>query len=70
MLTNQEKIAQGFYITQTDAVTGEVTQVVYTDEQVQESLNWVDTRPQTTVSDLQAQLADISAKLQALQGAQ
>jgi hypothetical protein len=65
-MTNQEKIAQGFYTAQTDAVTGEVTQIVYTDEQVQESLNWVDTRPQPTVSELQAQLATIAAQLQAL----
>ena len=65
-MTNQEKIAQGFYTTQTDAVTGEVTQIVYTDEQVQESLNWVDPTSQPTVSDLQAQLATIAAQLQAL----
>lgn len=69
-MTNQEKIAQGFYTSQTDSITGEVTQIVYTDEQVAECLNWVDPKPQPTVSDLQAQLADIAAKLQALQGAQ
>ena len=68
-MTNQEKIAQGFYTTQTDAVTDKVTQIVYTDAQVAECLNWVDTKPQPTVSDLQAQLADIATKLQALQGA-
>ena len=66
-MTNQEKITQGFYTSQTDSITGEVTQIVYTDEQVQESLNWVDTKPQPTVSDLQAQLATIAAQLQALQ---
>ena len=66
-MTNQEKIAQGFYTAQTDAVTGEVTQIVYTDAQVQESLNWIDPKPQPTVSDLQAQLATIAAQLQALQ---
>lgn len=68
-MTNQEKIAQGFYTTQTDSITGEVTQIVYTDAQVAECKNWVDTRPQPTVLELQAQLADIAAKLQALQGA-
>ena len=66
-MTNQEKIAQGFYTTQTDAVTSEVTQIVYTDAQVAECLNWVDPKPQPTVSELQAQLADIAAQLQALQ---
>jgi hypothetical protein len=68
-MTNQEKIAQGFFTSQTDSITGEVTQIVYTDEQVAECLNWVDTKAQPTVSDLQAQLADIATKLQALQGA-
>jgi hypothetical protein len=65
-MTNQEKIAQGFFTSQTDSITGEVTQIVYTDAQVQESLNWVDPKPQLTVSDLQAQLATIAAQLQAL----
>ena len=65
-MTNQEKITQGLYTTHTDSITGEVTQIVYTDEQVQESLKWVDTRPQPTVLDLQAQLATIAAQLQAL----
>jgi hypothetical protein len=68
-MTNQEKIAQGFFTSQTDSITGEVTQIVYTDAQVQESLNWVDPTPQPTVSELQAQLADIALQLQALQGA-
>lgn len=68
-MTNQEKIAQGFFTTHTDAITGEVTQIVYTDAQVEESLNYVNPTPQPTVSELQAQLAEISAQLQALQGA-
>jgi hypothetical protein len=68
-MTNQEKITQGLYTTHTDSITGEVTQIVYTDEQVQECLNCVNSKPQPTVSDLQAQLADIASQLQALQGA-
>ena len=68
-MTNQEKIAQGFFTSHTDSITGEVTQIVYTDEQVAECKNWVDPRPQPTVLDLQAQLADISAKLTALENA-
>lgn len=68
-MTNEEKIAQGFYTTHTDAVTSEVTQIVYTDAQVVECQNYVNATPQPTVSELQAQLADIAAKLQALQGA-
>jgi len=68
-MTNQEKIAQGLYTTHTDAITGEVTQIVYTDAQVEESLNYVNPTPQPTVSELQAQLAEISAQLQALKGA-
>ena len=65
-MTNQEKIAQGFYTSQTDSITSEVTQIVYTDEQVAECKNWVDPKPQPTVSDLQAQLATIATQLQAL----
>ena len=65
-MTNQEKITQGFFTSQTDSITGEVTQIVYTDEQVAECKNWVDPKPQPTVSDLQAQLATIAAQLQAL----
>lgn len=68
-MTNQEKIAQGFYTSHTDSITGEVTQIVYTDAQVAECKNWVDSRPQPTVLDLQEQLADISAKLTALENA-
>jgi hypothetical protein len=33
-MTNQEKIAQGFFTAHTDSITGEVTQIVYTYEQV------------------------------------
>ncbi len=65
-MTNQEKIAQGFFTSHTDSITGEVTQIVYTDEQVAECKNWVDPKPQPTVSELQAQLADIQAKLNSL----
>lgn len=69
-MTNEEKIAKGFYTTHTDAVTGEITQILYTDEQVQECLDsQTQQAPQPTVSELQAQLADIAAKLQDLQGA-
>jgi len=53
----------------TDAVTGETTKIPYTQKEIDECKNLVDTRPQPTVSELQAQLADIAAKLQALQGA-
>ena len=53
----------------TDAVTGETTKIPYTQAEIDECKNWVDPKSQPTVSDLQAQLADISAKLQALQGA-
>lgn len=68
-MNNQEKIAQGFYTTNTDAITGETTQTLYTDEQVEECLNWVAPPTKPTVEQLQAQLANIAAKLQALQGA-
>jgi hypothetical protein len=69
-MTNQEKIAQGFFTTQLDVVTGETTQIIYTDEQVQECLDsQTQQAPQFTVEQLQAQLADIASKLQALQGA-
>lgn len=54
----------------TDAVTGETTKIPYTQAEIDECNNWVDPKPQPTVSELQAQLADIAAKLQALQGAQ
>lgn len=54
----------------TDAVTGETTKIPYTQKEIDECNNWVDTRPQPTVEQLQAQLADIAAKLKELQGAQ
>jgi len=53
----------------TNAVTGEVTEVIrdWTPEELAaQKANQV---KQPTVSDLQAQLADIATKLQALQGA-
>ena len=53
----------------TDAVTGETTKIPYTQAEIDECKNWVDPKSQPTVSDLQAQLADIATKLQALQGA-
>ena len=53
----------------TDAVTGETTKIPYTQAEIDECKKWVDPKPQPTVSDLQAQLADIATKLQALQGA-
>jgi hypothetical protein len=68
-MTNEEKIARGFCTTQVNVQTNETTQIVYTDAQVEECLNYVNPTPQPTVSDLQAQLAEISAQLQALQGA-
>jgi hypothetical protein len=54
----------------TDAQTGEVTEVIrpWTAEELAQQAAQV--KPQPTVSELQAQLADIAAKLQALQGAQ
>jgi hypothetical protein len=54
----------------TNAVTGEVTEVIrdWTPEELaQQAAAKVTSQP--TVSELQAQLADIAAKLQALQGA-
>lgn len=33
-MTNEEKIAQGLCVAQTDAETGEVTMVPYTDEEI------------------------------------
>lgn len=54
----------------TNAVTGEVTEVIRdwtAEELAQREASQVVTQP--TISELQAQLADISAKLQALQGA-
>ena len=65
-MTNQEKIAQGFYTSQTDSITGEVTQIVYTDEQVQESLNWVDTRPQPTKEELLSKLQELQTQIASL----
>lgn len=54
----------------TDAQTGEVTEVIrpFTAEELalQQA---VQVKSQPTVSELQAQLADIATKLQALQGA-
>jgi hypothetical protein len=51
----------------TDAVTGEVTEVIrdWTAEELA-SQQAAPVTPQPTVSELQAQLADISAQLQAL----
>lgn len=54
----------------TNAVTGEVTEVIrpFTAEEL--AAREAQVTPQPTVEQLQAQLADIAAKLQALQGAQ
>ena len=53
----------------TNAQTGEVTEVIrpFTAEELAQQAAQVEAQP--TVSELQAQLADIVAKLQALQGA-
>jgi hypothetical protein len=62
-MTNQEKIAQGFYTSHTDSITGEVTQIVYTDAQVQESLNWVNPTPQPTKEELLAKLEELQTQI-------
>ena len=67
-LTDQEKLDQGFFTSQLDVNTNIVTQVPFTDEQVEQGLNPVIKTSQPTVSELQAKLAEISAQLQALQG--
>ena len=51
----------------TDAITGEITKIPYTQKEIDECNNYVDPKPQPIVSDLKAQLADISAKLTALE---
>lgn len=66
-MTNQEKINAGLCTTYTDAITGETTIIPFTDEEIANIKEPVIVKP--TVSELQAQLADIAAKLQALQGA-
>lgn len=53
----------------TNAITGEVTEVIRdwtAEELAQQEIAKVASQP--TVSDLQAQLADIASQLQALQG--
>lgn len=62
-MTNQEKIAQGFFTSQTDSITGEVTQIVYTDAQVAECLNWVDTKLQPTKEELLAKLQELQTQI-------
>ena len=66
-MTNQEKINSGLCTAHTDSITGETTFIPYTDEEIANIKEPEVVQP--TVSELQAQLADISAKLQALQGA-
>jgi hypothetical protein len=53
----------------TNAQTGEITEVIrdWTPEELAQQVAQV--KPQPTISELQAQLADIAAQLQALQGA-
>jgi hypothetical protein len=65
-MTNQEKIAQGFYTTHTDAITGEVTQIVYTDAQVEECLNYVNSTPQPTKEELLAKLQELQTQIASL----
>jgi hypothetical protein len=62
-MTNQEKIAQGFYTSHTDSITGEVTQIVYTDAQVAECKNWVDPKPQPTKEELLAKLQELQTQI-------
>ncbi len=53
----------------TDAVTGDITEIIrdWTPEELaQQEIAKIAAKP--TVSDLQAQLADIASQLQALQG--
>jgi hypothetical protein len=64
-MTNQEKIAQGLCTAQTDSITGEVTIIPFTDEEIA-AIQSAPVKSQPTVSDLQAQLADIQAKLNSL----
>jgi hypothetical protein len=66
-MTNQEKITKGLCTAQTDSITGEVTIIPFTDEEIA-TIQAQPVTPQPTVSELQAQLAEISAQLQALQG--
>jgi hypothetical protein len=65
-MTNQEKITQGLYTTHTDSITGEVTQIVYTDEQVQECLNCVNSKPQPTKEELLAKLQELQTQIASL----
>ena len=62
-MTNQEKIAQGFYTSHTDSITGEVTQIVYTDAQVAECKNWVDPKPQPTKEELLDKLQELQTQI-------
>lgn len=63
-MTNEEKIAKGLCTAQTDAETGEVTIIPFTDEEI---ANIVEPEViQPTVEELQAQLASIASQLQAL----
>ena len=65
-MTNEEKIARGFYTTQFNVQTNETTQIVYTDEQVEETLNEVVTKSQPTKEELLAKLQDLQAQIAAL----
>jgi len=67
-MTNQEKITQGLCTAQTDSITGEVTIIPFTDEEIA-AIQSAPVIAQPTVSELQAQLANIPSQLQALQGA-
>jgi hypothetical protein len=64
-MTNEEKIAQGLCTAQTNAETGEVTIIPFTDEEIA-AIQSAPAKPQPTVADLQAQLATIQAQLTAL----
>ena len=62
-MTNEEKIAKGFFITHTDAITGEVTQILFTDEEVEHSLNWVNPKQQPTKEELLAKLTELQNQI-------
>lgn len=63
-MTNDEKIAKGLCTANTNAETGEVTIIPYTDEEIANIQEPVVVEP--IKEDLLAQLADLQAKINAL----